>query len=56
MKKRIIPIIIILFWVVSVATLIIYFKPFEKNELQEQEIYSEDLADEYLEIISSLSE
>ena len=55
MKKRIIPIIIILFWVVSVATLIIYFKPFEKNELQEQEIYSEDLANEYLDVIQSLT-
>ena len=48
MKRRIIPIIIIAFWVILVVALILYFKPFEKNELQQQEIYSEDLADEYL--------
>lgn len=55
MKRRIIPIIIIAFWIISVVALILYFKPFEKNELQQQEIYSEDLADEYLEIISTLT-
>lgn len=55
MKKRIIPIIIILFWIISVTALLLYFKPFEKNELQQQEIYSEDLANEYLDIISTLT-
>jgi hypothetical protein len=54
-KRRIVPIIIILFWIISVVALILYFKPFEKNELQQQEVLSEDLANEYLDVLSSLT-
>lgn len=56
MKRKIIPIIIVVFWLTSVLFLLFYFKPFEKNELQQQEQVSENLANAYLEQVANLSQ
>lgn len=53
-KRKIIPLLIIVLWITSILFVLFYFKPFEKNELQQQENVNEDLAETYLNSLSDL--